>query len=205
MYGEKLFEKTIFFDLKDATIQNFGEETGSEIFDTACRICYDLIKKADAPDRRLKKSVCRVTAPVAAYYKALTASGLSKKHAYEYVANLVYKRAEENKRKYEYMAQHKNAYMEFCSDIRRRIKKEYYKAGWETEWKTLDERQLCFEFRTCYYKDIFTKFHCPELCTLICQTDIIEFSGLIPVIAFERTKTLANGDDCCKFIFKKIK
>lgn len=201
MYGEKLYEKTILFDLKQTLCEIFGEEAGSEVFDNCCRICYDLINKAKAPNSRLEKSVKSFIAPTAAYYKALMASGLSKKHAYEYVSNAVYKRANESKSRCEYIAQGKNPYYKFCKKLRKDIKKNYHASGWAIEWTNLDMSLASFEFKTCYFYDVFKMYNCPELCRIFCQADVIEYSGLLPAVAFERSKTIADGDGCCEFKF----
>ncbi|MCR4926173.1 MAG: L-2-amino-thiazoline-4-carboxylic acid hydrolase [Clostridiales bacterium] len=201
MYGEKLFEKTIFSDLKEECIDTFGEKDGQEIFDCSCRICYDLIKNSGVSDRKLKKTVQSVIAPVVSYYKALQQKGLNNAHAYQYTANLLYKRAEEKKAYYSIFLKAKEPYQRICDEIKAYTKKTHNKSGWQIKWNCFDEKGISFDFSTCFYKDMLEKYNCPELCSAFCQMDIIAFAGFQPSVSFERTKTLASGQGVCEFRF----
>lgn len=83
--------------------------------------------------------------------------------------------------------------------------KDFPKAGWQTEWKLDNKKELSMNIHSCLYLDTFTKYGCPEICKATCDTDITTYGGLAPKVIFLRTKTLAEGGDCCDFRFLNAK
>jgi len=51
----------------------------------------------------------------------------------------------------------------------------------------------------CPYKEICTKYGCPELTQFFCKSDDIVYGNMHPALVWGRTKTLGRGGDCCDF------
>lgn len=51
---------------------------------------------------------------------------------------------------------------------------------------------------SCCYSEIFGELGVPEVAPLSCRMDDVDYA-LVPEIRFQRTKTLAGGDECCDF------
>ncbi len=94
------------------------------------------------------------------------------------------------------------AFSLFCRSI---VKKQYPAQGWEIEWVEYSSRQIHFNMKSCIYLETTKKYNCPELCPLFCANDDVILSGYRPAIVFERSGTLAKGQDGCDFHFKNPK
>ena len=55
----------------------------------------------------------------------------------------------------------------------------------------------------CLWHDACVEHGCPELCSLFCDVDDVNYGGLSKM-GFSRTKTLGYGGDCCDFHFCRI-
>ena len=88
---------------------------------------------------------------------------------------------------------------------KRQILKMYPEVGWCTKWIRYDKEEIHFNYHSCLYKETTNKYQCSEMCSIFCENDVTTFSGFAPNIIFERSDTLANGNEKCDFHFKNSK
>jgi L-2-amino-thiazoline-4-carboxylic acid hydrolase len=60
-----------------------------------------------------------------------------------------------------------------------------------------------FDMHRCFYLDTLTEYGAPELAAVVCAVDDIAFAGLPPSITWERTGTLARGQERCDFRWRR--
>lgn len=82
---------------------------------------------------------------------------------------------------------------------RRVVEYAFPAEGWRIRWVQDDDEALAFDVQGCIYLDVLTSYGAPELAPLFCWVDDLAFESLPPWISWERTGTLARGDDCCDF------
>lgn len=82
---------------------------------------------------------------------------------------------------------------------RRLMERAFPPAGWQFTWNQDDDQAIAFEVRRCIYLDVLTSYSAPELAPLFCWVDDLVFESLPSWISWERTGTLARGDECCDF------
>jgi hypothetical protein len=63
---------------------------------------------------------------------------------------------------------------------------------------------IAFNMRRCFYLDVLTAYHAPELTAHYCHLDDVAFGALPPCISWERTTTLGCGGDCCDFRWSAV-
>lgn len=71
------------------------------------------------------------------------------------------------------------------------------------EWLKLedtDKRQV-YRFTRCMWAEIFNELGAPGIGYWLCEGDAPISSAFNPVIGFQRSKTLMEGDDCCDHVF----
>ncbi len=71
--------------------------------------------------------------------------------------------------------------------------------GWERETVEDSDRAFAFNMGSCFYLNVLTAYGAPELTPLYCRMDELLYERLPPTIAWQRTKTLGRGGDCCDF------
>ncbi|MEA3441735.1 MAG: L-2-amino-thiazoline-4-carboxylic acid hydrolase [Chloroflexota bacterium] len=76
--------------------------------------------------------------------------------------------------------------------------------GWEIEWVEDSESSLAFNMRSCFYLEIFQSYGAPELTLVYCKMDDLLFDDVSPYVRWERTGTLARGDDVCDFRWTRV-
>ena len=59
--------------------------------------------------------------------------------------------------------------------------------------------------KSCIYLDTTKRYNCVEMCPLFCKNDDVILAGYKPAVVFERSGTLALGQDACDFHFKNGK
>ncbi len=94
------------------------------------------------------------------------------------------------------------AFKLFCKSI---MKKEYPAQGWDMEWIRYDRDEIHFNMKSCVYYDTTQKYNCPEMCPLFCANDDVILAGYQPAVVFERSGTIALGQQVCDFHFKNGK
>ena len=76
--------------------------------------------------------------------------------------------------------------------------------GWKYVWHkdTATDRYLQFECTQCIYPPFFAKYGAPELGSIFCHADDINY-GSIPGVTFKREHTLCRDGQTCDFLFVK--
>jgi len=76
--------------------------------------------------------------------------------------------------------------------------------GWKYVWHTdtATGKYLQFECTSCIYAQIFKKYGVPELGSVFCHCDDINY-GKIPGITFKRQHTVCQDGQLCDFLFVK--
>ncbi len=67
------------------------------------------------------------------------------------------------------------------------------------EYVVESENELGFDIKKCMYFEIFAANDHPELGPILCEYDYILMDAISEWIRFERTKTIADGNDRCDF------
>jgi hypothetical protein len=77
--------------------------------------------------------------------------------------------------------------------------------GWQVEWLEVNRKRVAFNMHSCFYLDMLDAYGAPELAAVFCSLDDLLYEDLSPYMRWERTKTLARGDDCCDFRFHRAR
>lgn len=77
-------------------------------------------------------------------------------------------------------------------------------AGWKTEWVENSEQSVVFNMNSCFYLETFREYGVPELTLVFCRLDDLIYEGLSPHVRWERTGTLARGNEVCDFRWTRI-
>ncbi len=76
-------------------------------------------------------------------------------------------------------------------------------SGWDVEMIENSKREISFNMKSCFYHKTLKAYDVPELTSLYCNSDVVMFSGASRCITFQRSKTIAKGDEICNFQFIK--
>lgn len=202
MQEKNLFALTNIPNIKDALNNRYGAEHGAAIFEAATQNLQQLKGEADdLGDEAIRHHFNSNMLPVIAAYKAILYAGIPSAEAKESVGNELHATIAVKSGRYKKLGRLPFAYQLFRLFCPAVLKKDYPEVGWKTEWLLRSGKGLAFNYHSCIYVQTTKALGCPEICELFCQNDDISFGALAPRIIFRRTKTLANGDDCCDFQF----
>ena len=137
--------------------------------------------------------------PVVSIYQILQESELSKEDAYTRTAGWMHEIAEQRAATFCKMARMPFFYSFFSHICPGFMKKNYPIEGWDMRFNRRDRVETAFDCYRCVYLDVTTELGCPELCIAFCENDDISYGAMKPKVHFIRTKTLADGGDCCDF------
>ena len=143
--------------------------------------------------------------PVIAIYLSYKDNAYTADKAYEYTDEVMQILRLKNRRNNQPAGKLPFGYFIFKLFCRSIVKKQYPSQGWDLEWIEYSKHELHFNMKSCIYLETTKKYHCPELCPLFCANDDVVLSGYRPAIVFERSGTLAQGQDGCDFHFKNPK
>ncbi len=183
--------------IKAFLIEGFGDERGSELFDTQAEILDKIIKNTKNKSKNQMKTLIQTILPRIALYKSLSESGLSEEKVYEcmrkYMLDIV--AAEKHA---------STAKMEFVPGFYAIYSKVFLKVMRTSDlWESVqyhDKDHFGADIRKCLWHTACMENGCPELCRLFCDVDDVTYGGLRKM-GFKRTKTLGYGGDCCDFRF----
>lgn len=82
---------------------------------------------------------------------------------------------------------------------------KYPSDGWKIDWKQNDKNAIRFDMKSCFYFDTLSKYGVPELTASYCLVDDFIYGNMSPYLSWERTKTIARGNDLCDFCFANVK
>ena len=186
--------------LQEDCINEFGQETGTKIYELSCELFASMAAEADFRNNKsIKEHIVSNILPTIAYYLTLQNCGYSKEDAYNFALKENQKAANIQKVKNETMGKLPFAYQIFKLFIKSIMKNMYPTEGWETQWIRFDNKEIHLNFTRCIYVELTAHYACPELCTVFCKNDPVVFSGYEPKIQFKRNGTLAEGASCCDF------
>lgn len=188
--------------LRDDLITEYGEKQGDLLYSLMCQkytgLCEREIKHEND---EMNEHVFKRILPTIGIYTTLMENGFTKEKARvfahdEIQRNARYKAAENAK-----LVKMPFTYNLFKLFAKSHMKKKYPIEGFTVVWKRHDNSEIHFDIVRCIYKELCEKYHCPELCTVFCQSDITAFAGYRPKIRFERSGTVGEGANCCDFHF----
>ncbi len=87
---------------------------------------------------------------------------------------------------------------------RRFMGRNFPPEGWQVEWPDEGPDVVAFDIKRCFYLDVLTEYDAPQLATVYCRLDDIVYEDVSPYVRWERTRTLARGDGCCDFRFRRV-
>lgn len=199
----RIHETTLAFLREDCSIE-FGPELGEKLYQAAEQIYQELILRMDDRNSEVvREHLQKKLFPPMAYYKALLSEGYDRETALAYVKKETRKAACMKKEEMHKLAKMPFSYMMYRMGVKKHMRKNFPKEGWDTEWIRCDGQEIHFNLHRCIYWDMTNLYECPELCCVYCENDDISFSGLLPKIMFQRTGTLGGGSTCCDFHFIK--
>lgn len=188
----------------DQIFDRIRRDCGSEAGESLCDGIRDRLKALigtvdDRGSDTVRHHINDNILPVVSIYQVLQESGLSRDAAYTRAAGWMHEIMEQRAATFRKMAR-----MPFFYSLFRRIcpgfmKKNYPVEGWDMRFKRRDRVETAFDCCRCVYLDVTTKLGCPELCIAFCENDDISYGAMKPKVHFIRTKTLADGGDCCDF------
>lgn len=71
--------------------------------------------------------------------------------------------------------------------------------GWQIEWVENSDKSVAFNIHSCFYLDTLKEYGAPELTQVFCKMDDIFYKDISSSVRWERTGTLARGDQLCDF------
>ena len=72
------------------------------------------------------------------------------------------------------------------------------------EYVADNEEEISFDIKKCFYFEIFEANGHPELGPILCEYDYLLMDAISKWIRFERTETIADGDNRCDFKLYRI-
>lgn len=84
------------------------------------------------------------------------------------------------------------------------LNKSFPSDGWEIEWVENSHASVAFNMHSCFYLDVCTHYGVPELTLVYCKLDDLLYDGISPNVRWERTGTLARGDQVCDFRWTRV-
>ncbi len=194
--------KSILSFIKKDCIVEFGNEKGVKIHMDTSVMLTELLENADFRNSKaVEKHLRYFILPEVAFYRAMQSNGIEKEKAYLFLYEELQKTAIKASRKIGILQILPFFFYITKWIIKKTMAHSFPKEGWQTEWKVDNKRELAMNIHSCLYLETFTKYGCPEICKATCDTDITTYGGLAPKVIFVRTKTLAEGGDCCNFRF----
>ena len=196
------FDQTEFKIFHQYCIRQFGEDTGSKIFEAAESRLAQMIAEADYKNSKaIQRHMDKNMLPTIAMYLAFQQVESTRESAYRYTAEILQTVCQKTQQKNRTLGNMPFGYplfKLFCKSI---IANQYPEEGWHTEWIQYTDEEIHFDFTSCIYMETTKRYHCPELCPLFCANDDITLAGYSPSIVFERSGTIGRGQTRCDFHF----
>jgi hypothetical protein len=200
------FDKTFFPYFNSYCIDKLGSDLGEPVFIEAENKLSDMIKEADYRNNKsIRWHMDENMLPTIAIYLAFKKFDSTAMKAYEFTDEVLQisrlkafkKNLSMGKLSFGYFA-----FKLFCKSI---MMKQYPKQGWDMQWIRYDKNEIHFNMKSCIYYETTKKYNCTEMCPLFCANDDVILSGYKPAVVFERSGTIALGQDTCDFHFKNGK
>lgn len=188
--------------LCDDLIREYGKEQGELLYALICRKYADLCERETQSDNNeMNEHIFKRLLPTIGVYITLIENGFTKEESLTITDKEIQRNAHCKAKENARFAKIPFTYGIFKLFAKSHMKKKYPMDGFTVEWKRCDAKEIHFNIVRCIYKDMCEKYHCPELCTVFCQSDLTAFAGYEPKIKFERSGTIGKGANCCDFHF----
>lgn len=183
-----------------ALVKDYGERTAGSILLRVGQLRAEYLTRVD--DRGspvVRTHITENILPVVSMLRAMEESGIAYIDAFRYVCLRLHEQTTA-----ESVSMKRMSRIPFFFPLFRRIspsfmKKSFPAEGWDMRWKRCDKEEIAFDCHRCIYVEVTTLLGCPDLCCAFCENDYITYGALEPKVKFVRTKTLAEGGDCCDF------
>lgn len=196
--------RSILSFVKMDCVEEFAREKGIKIYTDTSVMLRELLKTADFRNSKaVEKHMRYFILPEIAFYRSMQQNGIEKENAFRFLHHELQKPAIKSKRIIGIFKILPYFFFIVKWIVKKTMAKDFPKAGWQTEWKEDNKKELAMNIHSCLYLETFKAYGCPEICKATCDTDITTYRGLAPKVNFVRTKTLAEGGDCCDFRFFK--
>lgn len=200
------YDKTSFPYFKQFCIDKFGSDIGSLVFIEAENQLADMIKEADYRNNKyIRWHMDTNMLPSIAMYLAFKKSEYTTDKAYEYTDEVLQITRLKVFKKNQFIGRLPFGYFGFKMFCKSIVGKQYPEQGWDLQWIRYDKNEVQFNMKSCIYFETTKKYHCAEMCPLFCANDDVILSGYQPAFVFERSGTIACGQDICDFHFKNSK
>lgn len=196
------YRKTNLNFLCDDLIKEYGEEQGELLYVLICEKYAKLCEKEiQSNNNAMNEHIFKRLLPTIGMYITLIENGFTKEEALIIAHKEIQRNAHYAAKENAKLTKMPFTYSLFKMFAKSHMKKKYPIDGFTVDWKRHDCKEIHFDITRCIYKEMCDKYHCPELCTIFCQSDITAFAGYKPKIRFERLGTIGEGANCCDFHF----
>ncbi|WP_291581295.1 L-2-amino-thiazoline-4-carboxylic acid hydrolase [Clostridium sp. UBA6640] len=200
------FNETMYKDFNKECINKFGNIMGNTIIlDAEQRLEKMISEIDDRNSETIRWHLEKCLLPTIAMYLSFKKRDDTCNVAYSITLNICQEVAVKQKKRMQFIGSIPFGYSIFKFLAKRQILKMYPEVGWCTKWIRYDKEEIHFNYHSCLYKETADKYKCAEMCSIFCANDVTIFSGFAPNILFERSDTLANGNEKCDFHFKNSK
>ncbi len=79
--------------------------------------------------------------------------------------------------------------------------RQYPDEGWAKDWIQNDQEAIRFNMKSCFYFNTLTRLGAPEITASFCRVDDFIYSEMSPRVDWQRTLTIARGNEYCDFCF----
>ena len=197
---DRLYKKSSIPGLEKALILQYGENQGRLFYRLSGIRLSELVKTVNDRDNEVVRHHLNDNIlPVAACYQVLRENNIGCEQAKKLVTDVMHNYAQKGANIFRMMSNIPFFYSVFRKMCRKTMKQNYPCEGWDMRWQQDDKQGMGFDCHRCIYVDATQELGCPEICESFCQNDDILYGALKPKVLFVRTKTLANGGDCCDF------
>jgi len=142
--------------------------------------------------------------PGLAVYQTLQEEGQEMKDSLATVENLIYRGVWNKRRPVEIISRTPAFYQMLRYFTPRFLERNFPPEGFEIEWVENSESRVAFDIKSCFYLDVLTAYNAPELTLVYCNQDDLIYEGASPNVLWERSGTLARGDEVCDFRWSKV-
>lgn len=197
------FNKTFFPYFNKFCINKLGNDIGNMVYIDAEDKLSDMIREADyRNNKNIRWHMNTNMLPSIAIYLTFKKFEITTDKAYEYTDEVLQIFRLKNKKINQLIGRLPFGYFGFKMLCKLIVSKQYPEQGWDLQWMRYDKNEIHFNMRSCIYFETTKKYNCTEMCPLFCANDDVILSGYKPAIIFQRSGTIALGQDICDFHFK---
>ena len=138
--------------------------------------------------------------PAIACFDAMTAEGISRAESADFLVRYYTWRAGSMARLVKGLFKVPGLYKAVPKIFSAIAKKSFGpEAGFTSEGVHVSKDEVSFNMVRCPYLDTCVRYGCPGIVRGFCDADDVCYGDMHPKIAWQRTKTLGYGFDCCDF------